>query len=79
MDPTLICFRIDEILAKKDWPIARLARESGLSYRTVHDVYHNKCSGTDLLTLAKLSSALGVPVGDLFKEKLKAKATTCQP
>jgi putative transcriptional regulator len=47
--------------------IADVARQSGLSYQTVFDLYHGKAQRIDLATLDKLCRVLGVPVGELFE------------
>jgi DNA-binding Xre family transcriptional regulator len=46
--------------------IRRVALDAGLTYETVHRIYHNKAKGIDLSTLDALASALGCEPGELI-------------
>jgi hypothetical protein len=55
------------IEGKPDVPsIRQVGLGAGLSYETVHNVYHNKTRRVDLDTLDALASALGCEPGELI-------------
>ncbi len=62
-------FRLRELLEGREEPLslAKLARESGLSYATVHAIYHNDTARVDLSSLDALAAVLGVGPGDLLE------------
>jgi putative transcriptional regulator len=47
--------------------IRELARESGLSYPTLWNLYHEKTTMVSLNTIDQICKALEVQVGDLFE------------
>jgi transcriptional regulator with XRE-family HTH domain len=68
-------FLLRDVLERMKSPpsLLRLAKQSGLSYTTVHGVYSNRAKRVDLATLDSLASALGVPVGSLIGPTRPAK------
>ena len=59
------CRLIREVAAEKGLTAADLARKSGVSYRLVHEVMHERAHLRDE-TLGRLALALGVRVGYLL-------------
>jgi len=63
----LIVNHLSRELGARRLTMQEVARRAGLSYTTVHDLYHDRAKRLDLETLDKLCAALGVGVGDLFE------------
>ena len=61
-------FRLREVMeGHPDSPgLRQMARDTGLSYNTVHTIYHNKATRADLGTLDALATALGCEPGELI-------------
>ena len=59
--------RLHEILGSKRMKVAVLERESGISYRTLHAMYHGKSTRVDYATLNALCRALDCQPGDLLE------------
>ena len=63
-----ICQNIRRLTAAKGWTRTKLAKESGVSYRLVHEIMHNNASLRDD-TIGKIAAALDVSLDDLNKEE----------
>jgi len=48
--------------------MGKLERLADLSHPTIRDIFRNPYKEVTSTTLAKLATALGVPVSDLFEE-----------
>ena len=59
--------KIDRVAQERGYSIKKLAKESGVSYPTVHSLWWNR-SIPSLATLEKLATTLGVSVKDLIDE-----------
>lgn len=59
-------FNLRPILEKRNWKIQNFSDEVGLSYRSAYGIVTNRYRRVDLDTLAKMSKALNVEVGELF-------------
>lgn len=68
-------FRLREAIeVRKDPPsLSQLAKDAGLSYPTVHGVYHNDTTRVDLATLDALARALGCEPGELIGKAKRGK------
>ena len=64
----MVGLRIMEILEEQNHTKYWLWKQLGMSYKNYDDIIKNKTSSIHFDTLEKISKALGVPVGDLFKE-----------
>jgi putative transcriptional regulator len=62
----MIQSRLSTIMGSQRMKQTELARKTGLSYQTVHSLYHAKTDMMALSTLDALCRALGVQVGDLL-------------
>ena len=60
--------RIREIAEQKGLSMGKLERLADLSHPTVRDMFRNPYKEVTSTTLAKLATALGVSVSDLFEE-----------
>jgi transcriptional regulator with XRE-family HTH domain len=65
--------RLPELLTESDTSIYRLAKNSGVPYTTVREIYSGKteiekCSGE---TLYKLAKALDVPIETLLEDAME--------
>ena len=63
----MIVCRLKELLAKKRWSRYRLHKESGVTYPTLHALYHNKSKGYRADVLDKLCGALDCDLGELLR------------
>lgn len=68
-------FRLREVIDHRDPPpsLRQIARDTGLSYTTVHAIYHNATTRVDLATLDALAQALNVDAGELVGEGYVAR------
>lgn len=60
--------RVKEIAEQKGMSMGKLERLADLSHPTVRDIFRDPYKEVTSTTLAKLATALGVPVADLFEE-----------
>lgn len=68
----VIKFTIDSILEQrhkesKDFSLYWLAKESKISYPTIHKIVNNKTSSVNLNTLEQICKALEVNIQDILK------------
>lgn len=69
----MVQMRIAEILQEKEWSKYRLLKtmnrdDPGISYQNMNKIINNQTSGITFDMLDRLSKALEVPVGNLFKQ-----------
>lgn len=60
--------RVKEIAEQKGMSMGKLERLADLSHPTIRDIFRHPYKEVTSTTLAKLATALGVPVSDLFEE-----------
>ena len=60
--------RVREIAQQKGMSMGKLERLADLSHPTIRDIFRNPYKEVTTTTLAKLATALGVSVSDLFEE-----------
>ncbi len=60
--------RVKEIAEQRGMSMGKLERLADLSHPTVRDIFRKPYKEVTSTTLAKLATALGVPVSDLFEE-----------
>ena len=60
--------RVREIAQHKGISMGKLERLADLSHPTIRDIFRNPYKEVTTTTLAKLATALGVSVSDLFEE-----------
>lgn len=58
--------------------VARLARDAGLAYSTVYELYRGQAKRLDLETLARLCEALDCQPGDILEYRAKG-VRRCPP
>jgi putative transcriptional regulator len=63
----MITCTLKEVLKRKGWSRYRLQKESGITYPTLHAMYHGKSKGYSAEVLDKLCHALRCKPGDLLK------------
>ncbi len=59
-------WRVKEIAEQRDISAYRLAKDSGVTYAAVWNIWNNKTTRADLETLAKLARVLQVQPRDLI-------------
>ena len=72
----MIVCKLREVLNRMGWTRYRLHKESGITYPTLHAMYHNRSKLFSAVVLNKLCLALKCKPGDLLKyetKRLKAK------
>jgi DNA-binding Xre family transcriptional regulator len=62
-----ITWRVEELAAQRGWSARQLAEESGLDQKTVRNILGGRATRVDLETIARLSRALGVGPGSLWR------------
>ncbi len=60
--------RVREIAQQRGISMGKLERLADLSHPTIRDIFRNPYKEVTTTTLAKLATALGVSVSDLFEE-----------
>jgi DNA-binding Xre family transcriptional regulator len=63
----VIINRLSRLMGERRLSIQDVARASGLSYKTVFDLYHARTTRYDQETLNRLCRALGVAVGEILE------------
>ena len=64
----ILRLRVKEIAEQRGMSMGKLERLADLSHPTIRDIFRNPYKEVTSTTLAKLATALGVPVSDLFEE-----------
>ncbi len=62
----IIC-RLKHVLERKGWSRYRLQKESGVTFPTLHSLYHGKSKAYSAEVLEKLCRALRCQPGDLLR------------
>lgn len=68
-------WRVDELAARKGWTARQLAERAGVDEKTARNILAGRATRVDLETIARLSTALGVTVGPLWRDT----TTTADP
>lgn len=63
----VIVNRLSRLMGERRLSIQALARQSGVSYSTLHDFYHDRLKRYDGDVLDRLCGTLGVGVGDILE------------
>ena len=58
--------RMQELLKAKDWSIYRLAKESGLSYSSLNNIFI-RSTGPSVLTLEKICNGFQITMSEFFE------------
>ena len=79
----MIVVKLKEVLKRKGWTRYELQKRSGITYPTLHALFHSRSKGYRADVLNRLCSTLHCKPGDLlgwrpdrfprFKKKLKVK------
>jgi len=64
---TMLINRVSRLLGERRLSISEAARASGVSYKTVFDLYHDRTTRIDLGTIDRLCKALACTPNDLFE------------
>jgi len=67
MPDTMIVNRLSRLLGERRMNLSELQRQTGLSYVTLHGLYHGRSTRVDLETLDKICRALDVQPGDILE------------
>ena len=62
----MIKCNLQDLIWERRTRLSELARSSGVSYKTIHSLYHGKTTRIDFATINALCSALKYTHGDLF-------------
>lgn len=65
----MIMIKLKELLVKKDKTRYWLEKETGISFRTISNLYFNTCTGIQFETLEKICKALDCTVNDIIQFK----------
>lgn len=67
MPDAMIENRLSRILGERRMSIADLARESGVPYTSLLELYHGRAKRVDLKTLDRICRALSIQPGDILE------------
>ena len=67
MPDTMIVNRLSRLLGERRMNLSVLQRRTGLSYVTLHALYHGKSTRVDFETLNRICRALEVQPGDILE------------
>jgi len=62
-----VVWRVGELLERKGWSVRQLATRTHLDIKTVRNIVEGRATRVDLETIGRLSDALGVPPGALWR------------
>jgi transcriptional regulator with XRE-family HTH domain len=62
-----LTWRVDELARRHGWTARQLAETTGLDAKTVRNILAGRATRVDLDTIARLSEALGVAPGALWR------------
>jgi putative transcriptional regulator len=65
--PPVIVNHLSRLMGERRVSITRVAREAGMAYSAVHELYHDRTSRYDRETLNKLCTYFKVPVGAILE------------
>jgi DNA-binding Xre family transcriptional regulator len=65
-----LVWRVHELAARRGWGVRHLAEAAGLDQKTVRNVLAGRATRVDLDTIARLSEALDVKPGALWRTDL---------
>jgi transcriptional regulator with XRE-family HTH domain len=63
-----IRLRVKEVAEAKGYSMGKLERLADLSHPTIRDIFRNPYKEVTTTTLAKIATALSVPVSELYEE-----------
>lgn len=61
--------KIVQAIKEKGLTLNGFASKNGIGYATLHDIIHGKTQNPRVETVAKISTAAGVPINELFEEE----------
>lgn len=67
MPAVMIINRLSRLLGERRMSVSELQRQTGLSYVTLHALYHGRSTRVDLDTLDRICRALAVQPGDILE------------
>lgn len=67
-----IRWRVSELAARKGWGARQLAEQAGVDEKTARNILAGRATRVDLETIARLSAALGVLPGPLWRQETDA-------
>lgn len=59
--------RLSRLMGERRVTMQDVARATGLSRQTIHDLYHDRSTRIDLETLNRLCNFFGVPTSEVFE------------
>ncbi|MBK1809167.1 helix-turn-helix transcriptional regulator [Clostridium sp. YIM B02505] len=65
----MLKFQIEKLLSERDKSLYWLAKETGITYPTLHKIQNNQTVSVSLEVLGKLCIALNVDLNTLLKEE----------
>lgn len=71
-----IIARIKELLKERGWSVYRLAKESGIPYSTLNNMFHRPKNTPSAHTLLLICNAFGITLSDFFMEDVEEYIVT---
>jgi putative transcriptional regulator len=65
--PVPLTNRLSRLMGERRLTVRRVADGTGLDYRVILDLYHDRSTRLDVRTLARLCDYLGVGPGEVFE------------
>jgi DNA-binding Xre family transcriptional regulator len=62
-----VTWRVHELTERRGWGARKLAEEAGLDVKTARNIIEGRATRVDLETISRLSEALAVPPGALWR------------
>jgi|GEM_PF-1763673 len=67
VEHTVLINRLSRLCGERRLTVQDVAKGSGISYRTLHDLYHARTTRIDLETLNKMCAFFEVEPGQIFE------------
>lgn len=68
MDKNITLMKLEILMNQKQWSVYRLAKESGISYSSLNNLFQRNTEPT-LPTLRKICTGLGISLSDFFSDE----------
>lgn len=68
MNKNITLMKLENIMKQKDWTYYKLAKESGMSYSSLHNLFQRNTEPT-LPTLRKICAGLGISLSEFFSDE----------